>query len=569
MRKDTAVTPQLLKEAIQAVDFLLKRSVVRYPECLPAYHPSRLTAWRAGETNRHYELYQTNPNLAPHLLNTVKFEELNPLQRELELHRSYAEALLIAEQLHEVEISAEKREELVQRALGILPSSEARRFGEIHSCPAVQPRQIADSTATLLHAVDLITQELGAATALAYGMFIVAGLRARAEFEKYGQRLDTLFQRIVSAPEVLQMLDMVTLNGRRAGFEPQFRLLLAVREQLWKLKPNRIAPTGFLLTKIIDAYLSNRPSVGNILGVTILDSIIIGKLGFEVRYLYESNKLCLETLIDTRSVYWDSAEPAPLSFTPIVSGKRLQVSDLIALIYASLANAYFTQTYWDKAIDNYEKVLELIPDSTETYTDIAVCYLRKNLPDKAIVALQQALKQTPNSPTVHHILGNAYAMANQWRQAVASYKKAIQFSPKFPEAWYNMGLAYEKLEMFDQAAAAFQMATELKPDYTTAYLALGNLALARSQPKEALKYYREVLKHDPNHVAAYYNLGRAYYELKDLDNAIQFYQKAVKLNPKHAGAWYNLGIAYRDKGQKEKAVQALEQAIALNPNLLR
>jgi tetratricopeptide (TPR) repeat protein len=569
MRSDSAVTPQLLQEAIQAVDFLLKRSSTRYPECLSVAHPSRLTAWRTGETSRLNELYPADFNVKPELRNASRFEDLNPLQRELELHRCYAEALLVAEQLHQLELDAEKREELVQRALGILPSSEARRFGEIHSCAAVQPRQIADSTTTLLQALELVTQEMGAATALAYGMFIVAGLRARTEFEKYGQRLDTLFNRIISAPEVMQVLDMVTLNGRRAGFEPQFRLLLAVREQLWKLKPHRLAPTGFLLTKIIDAYLSNRPNVGNLLGITILDSIIIGKLGFEVRYIYEDKKLCLETLIDTRSVYWDPAQPTPLSFTPIVSGKRLQVSDLIALIYASLANSYFTQTFWDKAIENYEKVIELIPDSTETYTDIAVCYLRKNLPDKAIVALQQALKLTPNSPTTHHILGNAYAMANQWRLAVASYKKAIQHSPKFPEAWYNMGLAYEKLEMFDQAVAAFQMATELKPDYTPAYLALGNLALERSQPKEAIKHYRELLKHDPNNVAAYYNIGRAYYELKELDNAIQFYQKAVKINPKHAGAWYNLGIAYRDKGQKEKAVQALEQAIALNPNLLR
>lgn len=568
MRKAFEVTPELLKEAIQTVDFLLKRSITRYPECLPPPHPLRLAAWRTGETDRLPAQDQmTSQERSP--TGWVKFEELNPLQRELELHRSYAEALLVAEQLHEVEFSSDQREELVQRALGILPSSEARRFGEIHSCPAVQPRLVSDSAATLLQALDLVTKELGAATSLAYGMFIVSGLRARAEFEKYGQKLDTLFNRIVSAPEVLRILDMVTLHGRRAGFEPQFRLLLGAREMLWKLKPNRLAPSGFLLTKILDAYLSNRPNVGNLLGLTILDSIIIGKLGFEVRYIYEAQNICIEALIETRSVYWDSSQPVPISFTPIVSGKRIQLSDLIALIYASLANTYFSHTLWDKAIEHYKLALELIPDSAEFYTDIAVCYLRKNLPDQAVASLQKALKLSPNSPTVHHVLGNAYAMANRWREAVVSYKKAIHLSPKFPEAWYNMGLAYSKLEMFDQATAAFQMTTELKPDYTPAYLALGNIHLESARPKEAARYYREAMKHDPYNVAAYYNLGRAYYDLKDLDNAIQYYQKAVKLNPKHAGAWYNLGIAYRDKGQKEKAVQALEQAIALNPNLLR
>ncbi len=564
------ISPERLKEAIQAVDFLLEQSSRRYPESLPPYHLHRLHAWREG----------THPAAALHLSGLVgspspkikvPFTELNPLQRELEIYRSYAEALLIQEELKERTFRGEEREELIQRALGIIPLSEARRFAEIHSCSVVQPRQVAESARKLLEAVQLISQELGPASALAYGMLIICGLRARAEFEKYGKRLDELFKRIVSAPGVVQVLELVTLDGRRAGFEPQFRLLLGVRERLWQMKPNRVSsgPGGFLLTKTIDAYLSNRPGVGNIIGLTVLDSIIIRKLGFAVRYVYDSGSICIEVLIDNRSVYWDPAKPVPLSFTPLLSGKRLELSDLMALVYASIANTCFSQALWDKAIENYQRALELFPDSAETYRDMAVCYLRKNLPDKAIKALESALKLSPNSATIHHILGNAYALANQYRQSIAAYKKAVQLSPKFPEAWYNMGLAYEKMTMPDQAVAAFQMAIEVNPEYCPAYLALGNIHLEQGKVQESIRWYREAIKHDPNLVSAYYNLGRAYYEAKDLDNAISCYQKAIKLNPKHAGAWYNLGIAYRDKGQKDKAVEALEQAVALNPNLLR
>ncbi|MGQ9708294.1 MAG: tetratricopeptide repeat protein, partial [bacterium] len=487
----------------------------------------------------------------------------------LEIHRSYAEALLVHDVLRQIELEAHNREQLIQRALGILPASEAERFSEIHSCPALTPRNIGNSTEKLLGAVDLATQILGSASAFAYAMFIVAGLRARTEFVHYGKKIDTLFEKIISAPAVVQALEMTTLNGRRAGFEPQFRLLLAVRERLWELKPSRLAPAGFLLTKVIDAYLSNRSNAGNVLGLAVLDGIIIGKFGFEVRYIYESGVICIEVLIDNRSVYWDPTRPDPLSFTPIVTGKRLSVADLIGLTFASIAGSYFTQSYWDKAIENYRRVLELIPDSVETYADLANCYLRKNMPDRSIATLETALKIAPNSDIINYVLGNAYALANQWRQAVNAYKKALKVSPKFPEAWYNMGLAYEKMGTPYQAVAAFKMAIELKPDYSAAYLALGNLQFEQHNFTEAIDWYQEVLKVDSNLVAAYYNLGRAYYELKDLDSAIQAYQKAIKLNPKHAGAWHNLGVAYRDKGLKDKAVEALEQAISLNPNLLR
>ncbi len=565
----TAGYESRLKEAIQTVDFLLQRSRSRYPESLPSYHLQRLIAWRTGDTRD----WQTGPLSEQSPLFAHRDSDarnLNPLQRELEIHRCYAEALLIQEALQEISLSAEQKEELIQRALGMPSALESRRLGEIHSCPTVQPRNIADSPQKITAAIELITPVLGEATALTYGMFILAGLRARTEFENYGRKLDTLFQRVLATPETAQMLDMVTISDRRAGFEPQFRLLLAVRNSLWALKPNRASPNGFfLLTKVIDAYLSNRPTVGNILGLTTIDGIIVGKLGFPVRYLYDAGTIALEVLIENRSVYWDPGKPVPLSFTPNLTGRRLSLSDMLGLVYASIANAYFNQALWDRAVENYERVLELMPDSPETYTDIAACYLRKRLPEKALAALQQAEKLAPKSATVHHLIGNAYAMANQWREAISAYKKAVQITPKFAEAWYNMALAYEKMGSPDQAGAAFRMAIEINPNYSAAYLALGNLYLENKRINEAIHWYREAIKHDPNLVAAYYNLGRAYYEGKDLDNAIQAYQKAIKINPKHAGAWYNLGIAYRDKGNKEKAVEAIEHAVSLNPNLLR
>ncbi len=554
------IEPNRLHEAVEAVELLLKEGRSRYPNGLPSYHPARLSAWREGKVSLPED-------------NRFKFsfssQLTDPLQAELEIHRAHAEAVLVHEQLRQTSLEPTQREQLIQRSLGILPASEAQRFIEIHSCPATLPRNIAESTEKLLNAFQLIAQSFGEASAFAYILFIVAGLRARAEFENCGRKLDTLFEKITGGPSVVESLNAVMPTGRPAGFEPQFRLLIAVRERVWALKPSRLAPTGFLLTKVIDAYLSSRPGAGNVLGLAVLDGIIIGKLGYEVHYIFNSGSICLEITIDSRSVYWDPTKPSPLSFDPILTGKRLNYSDLIGLTYASIANSYFSQTYWDRAIENFQRVLELIPGSTETYADLALCYLRKNQPELAIKTIEKGLQIASDSPALHHLLGNAYALANQWRQAIFAYKKAVQLAPKFPEAWYNMGLAYEKLSAWGQAEAAFKMALELKPDYCTVHLALGNLYLEQQKTAEAIRCYREALKHDSNLVAAYYNLGRAYYERKELDNAINAYQKAIKLNPKHAGAWHNLGIVYRDKGMKEKAVEALEKAVALNPNLLR
>lgn len=552
-----------LAEGMRAVDSLLQRSRVYYPGNLPHYHPFRLAAWRSGEPGR--QSVVSTPGSALR----IPIEDFDPLQRELEVHRCYAEALLVMEELGEVTVTPEREEELIQRALGILSASEVRRFGEIYSCPALLPREIADSPGKMAAALALILKRLGGATALSYGMFIVAGLRARAEFEVYGAKLDSLFERVRKAPGVERVLNMVFLDGRRAGFKAQFHLLSAVRDRLWELKPHRLTAFGFLLNKVVDAYLSGKPSVGDGLGLAVLDGVIVGKFGFETHFIYSPSLICIEVLIDSQSVYWDPTKPTPLSLTPIVTGRRLSSLELLGLVYANLGKAYFSQGFWNSAIENYCRAIEFIPDLSEGYAELAACYVRKNLPDKAVEAVQSALKFDPNSVTLHHLLGNAYALANKWRQAIAAYKKALQFCPEFVEAWYNMGLVYEKMAMADQAVAAFQRVREIKPDYSPACIALGNIHLEQHNLSEALRWYREAIKHDPLFETAYYNLGRVYYEQKDLDNAIKCYEKALKLNPKYAAAWYNLGIAYRDKGDKERAVEALEHAVSLNPNLLR
>jgi len=556
-----------VKEAIDSIEFLLQQSAGRYPADLPPFHTYRLKAWRAGETtlcrsNFGYKITRYEDGGVPSTAGRL-------LQRELEIHRSYAEALLVEEELDFVSFDVRTREELIQRALGIPPVSEAERFCEIHSCPIILPRNIADSTEKLLNALQLISSHIDESTAFAYTMFVVAGLRAFSEFAIYGKKLDTLFDKVVSAQSVNQSLDSVLLNGIPAGFEPQFRLLAAIRERLWEIKPSRLAQSGFLLTKVLDAYLSDQPNVGNTLGLTVIDTIIISKFGFPTRYIYSSGTICIEILIENRSIYWDPTRPVPLAFTPMFTGKSLSIIDLIGLSYASLANHYFSKQQWDRAIENYHRVLQLIPDAPETYSDLALSYMHKNQPEKAVAILQEAIRYSPHCASLYHLLGTAYAQSNRWRQAIASYKQAIKVNPDFPEALFNMGLAFEKMGSAEQAVAAFEKAIEIRPDYIAAYLALGNIHLATGRLKEAIRCYREALRLDPNLVAAYYNLGRAYYELKDLDSAIQAYQKAIELNDKHAGAWYNLGIAYRDKGEKDKAVAALEHAVALNPSLLR
>ena len=548
-----------IARAVEEIESTLERTAKYYPGDLPADHYSRRTGW-------HIELHRAATGFVRYV--PEQFARLEPLRRQIEITRAQAEALLVSERLDEVILGTQQREELTRRALGILPGTEADRIREVFACPELQPRHFARSSAAMMAAFEQVERDFARATALTYCLLSLAGLRQEEELTRYGDRLDRVFDRLVSAPPVLQALEQSIPDDPVRKFDAQFRLLVAVREQLWLMKPNRVS-VEFLLTQVIDNCLGTQSGVGNSLGLAMLDSIILGKLGFGVNYLIEDGILRLEVMVAGRGVYWELTNPLPLSFVPIVSGRLVDLRDFFAITYGSLATMCFTRSMWDRSVEAYQRTLELNPTSVETRTSLAVCLLRKQAPNDAVRELRACLDLDPNAAEVHHQLGNAQAMLSNWPKAIDSFKRALRIRPDMAEVYNNLGFAYLHSGNNTQAVAAFEAAIEHRADYYQAYFNLANLHMEQQRYDLAVKHYRETLRIEPKFVAAYYNMGRALYEKHDLDGAIHCYQKAVALNPKHFGAWHNLGIAYRDKGQTQKAVEALEKAVTINPNLMR
>jgi len=547
-----------LAQAIKEVECLLERSATHYPDGLPPEQYVRLADW-AGLRPSDSGLVMQFPE---------QFARLDPTRQHLEVGRCHAEALLISERLCEAMLTTPQREELTQRALGILPDSEAGRFLEILACPDLKPRKIANSAPLLLRAVEDLEKNFGWSTALAYGQLVVAGLRTEEEFSRYGQRLDHLFNQIISSRAVAQWLTPPRPEETTEKHELLHGLLWHARDALWRVRPDRVS-TPFLLTQVIDGYMSDRGGVGNSLGLAMLDSIVIGRLGFRPHFLLCDGVISLEVPVAAHTAHWSVVDPEPLSDDRPPGARRLDTAEIFAFTYASLATAHSGRGMWDRAMEAYARALELKPDSVDVLTSRAVCHLRREMPGDAVSTLRRVIEIAPDSAEAYHQLGNAYTMMSDWPRALDAFRHAVKLRPDGADIYNNMGIAYMRAGDLGQATAAFETALEVKPDYYQAHFNLGNLYLGTKDHDRAIRHYRDAVRIEPGFVPAYYNMGQACYNKGDLDGAIHSYQRALDLNPKHFGAWHNLGIAFRDKGMTQKAVEALEKAVAINPNLLR
>jgi len=174
---------------------------------------------------------------------------------------------------------------------------------------------------------------------------------------------------------------------------------------------------------------------------------------------------------------------------------------------------------FDKAIQNYDKAIELKPDYAEAYNNRGVAYGEKDDFDKAI----------------------------------QNYDKAIELKPDYAKAYNNRGVAYVEKRDFDKAIQNYDKAIELKPDYAEAYYNRGNVYSRKDDFDKAIQNYDKAIELNPRLAEAYYSRGIAYVEKRDFDKAIQDLTTTIELNPRLAGAYYGRGIAWMHLSQWENA----------------
>lgn len=153
---------------------------------------------------------------------------------------------------------------------------------------------------------------------------------------------------------------------------------------------------------------------------------------------------------------------------PLAKGKN------IPIVLSQLANAYHEAKENQKAVDTYQKVLQL----------------------------------TPDDPSLHNNLGSTYADMGKYQEAQAEFEKAAQLDPTHAAAYYyNIGVIMYNAGKMDEAVESFKKVTQLDPQRADAYFLEGQALIGKAKtgphgevvaPPGTTEAYEEYLKLAPN-----------------------------------------------------------------------
>lgn len=216
-----------------------------------------------------------------------------------------------------------------------------------------------------------------------------------------------------------------------------------------------------------------------------------------------------------------------------------------------------------RALQNFQKVLEYKTDNPMAYSEMGDTYNAMGNREAAAATYQQALKLSPAYAEVLNKLGKIYYQAGKKEEAIEYLKKAVEMDAGsvFAAAYYaDLGLAFSGDNKIDWAIHAYRKALALNPYLEEAHSSLGDLYLGRNETALAMEMYNQELKVNPGSAAAYNGLGMAYSLVGRKEQAVSAFLRAIELNPKSGRLYNNLAVVYQEMGQPGPASRYAAQA---------
>ena len=253
-----------------------------------------------------------------------------------------------------------------------------------------------------------------------------------------------------------------------------------------------------------------------------------------------------------------------------------------ALMY--LAFSYHNNIKYEKALDTYNKFLEINPKNYDIWQNrgrINQNY-KKDI-DMAFNDFNKAIALRPDLPGAFEDRGDLYYEQEKYKEAVDDFTAAIDLKSD-PKVYYKRGLAYARLSDKDNAIKDYTDAIKNKPDYIDAYLQRGFTYKNIGEYDKAIADFTRMIELDPDDYRSYYYRGLAYSEKglfiiniknnskieliekgQNSQKVIENYTLAIERNPEYFNSWIERANIKRLINDFEGSLSDYDEAIRLDP----
>lgn len=351
-------------------------------------------------------------------------------------------------------------------------------------------------------------------------------------------------------------------------FEGNYRLALAVAEQIVKLAPNKFQGSGEDTRGWPDQADCARRLAWTVWDQYRAAASLMLRLNeppftsqFDHAERYAALRQHLENLLPQQ-------RGAPLQHV------RQQFQDAIALspddwvLERNFANLLLKLGDLSGAEASMRRSIELIPHELNGHVELGLLLLQEHRPEDATSEFEQVLQQDPRSVAALNGLALAMNAAGKPEQSLAALKQALAIRPGSPDTHLNLGTALEAAGQKEQAREQFRIVLREHIGTPDLMVRLGKICMVQGWIDEGITNLQKAISFDPVNPTTHWYLGGALDTKGRFTEALKHFSEAVRLDPDFVNGHLSRGIELSRLGQESEATEAFATVLKLNPILL-
>ncbi|MEA1936447.1 MAG: tetratricopeptide repeat protein [Thermodesulfobacteriota bacterium] len=231
-----------------------------------------------------------------------------------------------------------------------------------------------------------------------------------------------------------------------------------------------------------------------------------------------------------------------------------------------LARIYVRKGMQDSAISQYQHILKLKPDDTDTLVELSKCYIKEKKYEKTLPIYRRIIRFNPKDASAYANIAFAYGKLGRWKNAIANYNASIRYNPNNATVYYNLGKSYEKTGKIKKAIEKYKHVLKKMPRDVNVMSALADACLKAGNYDESIRLYRRIIKKQPKNASAYANIGLARGAKGQWEGEIANYKRAISLNPNDPLIHFNLAVACEKRKRYRDAAIEYEKVLKIKPD---
>ncbi len=243
-----------------------------------------------------------------------------------------------------------------------------------------------------------------------------------------------------------------------------------------------------------------------------------------------------------------------------------------ANLWARLGNTYMKAGAIDRAIEAYQKAVNMDTTDGQTFWLLAQAYAQKDNLSEAASYYQKSVDLFPNNSDKALSLskaGDLFRQMKQYVSALEAFEAAIGLDPENETILSGLTKIQDDLDQLGETAPA-------KPAVVVSASVVAPPPAKKPESKPGSPEQSPKAPSTPNSPSApspivsslnsanvWNELGNIFTKSRSYDDAISAYNRAIELNPEYGWAYSNLALIYARQGKRAEAISLYHKSIEL------